>query len=109
MFRHVRLWNIPDKRVVHWTLLPAQNSPQISPADGNLITAVNFCDDGRKVTVGTFDGRFFIYSDSLQYEVGNEVNRMGNTRILFVIDSDECWRERWKSKSSVEKKKTKTS
>ncbi|CAF0879556.1 unnamed protein product [Rotaria sp. Silwood1] len=65
---HVRLWNIPDKRVVHWTLIPAQASSQITAAEANLITAVNFCDDGRRVTVGTFDGRFLFYTDSLQYD-----------------------------------------
>ncbi|UJR20818.1 hypothetical protein I4U23_023930 [Adineta vaga] len=65
---HVRLWNIPDKRVLHWSLIPAQASSQISAAHANLITAVNFCDDGRKVTVGTFDGRFLVYSDSLEYD-----------------------------------------
>ncbi|CAF1483236.1 unnamed protein product [Adineta steineri] len=65
---HVRLWNIPDKRVVHWTLIPAQASSQITAAQANLITAVNFCDDGRKVTVGTFDGRFLLYTDSLRYD-----------------------------------------
>ncbi|CAF1455193.1 unnamed protein product [Adineta ricciae] len=65
---HVRLWNIPDKRVVYWSLIPAQASSQITAAQANLITAVNFCDDGRKVTVGTFDGRFLLYTDSLQYD-----------------------------------------
>lgn len=70
-FRHVRLWNIPDKRVVYWSLVSVQASPQIPVAQTNLITAVNFCDDGRKVTVGTFDGRFLLYSDSLQYEVND--------------------------------------
>ncbi|CAF1510829.1 unnamed protein product [Adineta ricciae] len=65
---HVRLWNIPDKRVVYWSLIPAQASSQIPAAHANLITAVNFCDDGRKVTVGTFDGRFLVYNDSLQYD-----------------------------------------
>jgi len=69
LYRHVRLWNIPDKRVVYWTLIPAQASSQITAAQANLITAVNFCDDGRKVTVGTFDGRFLLYTDSLQYDV----------------------------------------
>ena len=69
LLRHVRLWNIPDKRVVYWTLIPAQASSQITAAQANLITAVNFCDDGRKVTVGTFDGRFLLYTDSLQYDV----------------------------------------
>jgi hypothetical protein len=68
-FSHVRLWNIPDKRVVYWTLIPAQPSSQITAAQANLITAVNFCDDGRKVTVGTFDGRFLLYNDSLKYDV----------------------------------------
>jgi len=68
-FRHVRLWNIPDKRVVYWSLIPAQASSQITAAQANLITAVNFCDAGQKVTVGTFDGRFLLYTDSLQYDV----------------------------------------
>jgi hypothetical protein len=68
-YRHVRLWNIPDKRVVYWSLIPTQVSSQIPVAEANLITAVNFCDDGRKVTVGTFDGRFLLYTNSLQYDV----------------------------------------
>ena len=72
---HVRLWNIPDKRVVYWTLIPSQVSSQITAAQANLITAVNFCDDGRKVNVGTFDGRFLLYTDSLQYDVKTKGQR----------------------------------
>ncbi|CAF4589775.1 unnamed protein product, partial [Rotaria sp. Silwood1] len=78
---HVRLWNIPDKRVVYWTSIPTQASSTITAAapQGNLITAVNFCDDGRKVIVGTFDGRFLLYTDSLQYDtVMNIGDKHGN-------------------------------
>jgi hypothetical protein len=92
-YRHVRLWNIPDKRVVYWTLIPAQASSQITAAQANLITAVNFCDDGRKVTVGTFDGRFLLYTDSLQYDV-----RIFSFRFFSIIylcalfvDCHEYW------------------
>lgn len=84
-FSHVRLWNIPDKRVVHWTLIPAQASSQITAAQANLITAVNFCDEGRKVTVGTFDGRFLLYTDSLQYDVSSV--RMAHLIVVDVLRS----------------------
>ena len=80
-FRHVRLWNIPDKHVVYWTLIPAQASSQITAAQANLITAVHFCDEGRKVCVGTFDGRFLLYNDSLQYDVS--ITDVKNVRDLF--------------------------
>jgi hypothetical protein len=50
-------------------LIPAQASSLITAAQANLITAVHFCDEGRKVCVGTFDGRFLLYNDSLQYDV----------------------------------------
>lgn len=33
---------------------------------------MNFCDEGRRVTVGTFDGRFLFYSDTLQYDVNTD-------------------------------------
>lgn len=81
---HVRLWNIPDKRVVYWSLVPVQASPLIPVAQTNLITAVNFCDEGRKVVVGTFDGRFLLYTDSLQYEVGRK-RLIGKARDIFLM------------------------
>jgi len=83
-FRHVRLWNIPDKRVVSWSLIPIQASSQIPVAEANLITAVNFCDDGRKVTVGTFDGRFLLYNNSLQYDV-RRILLFFSLKIFFFV------------------------
>ena len=89
-FRHVRLWNIPDKRVVYWTLIPAQASSLITAAQANLITAVHFCDEGRKVTVGTFDGRFLLYNDLLQYDVSGKIaGEMPSGRSIAFSDSDE--------------------
>lgn len=91
LFRHVRLWNIPDKRVVYWTLIPAQASSLITAAQANLITAVHFCDEGRKVTVGTFDGRFLLYNDLLQYDVSSIIF-MKNSISFLSSDGDE---HRW--------------
>lgn len=84
-FRHVRLWNIPDKRVIYWTLIPSQASSQIAAAQANLITAVNFGDDGRKVNVGTFDGRFLLYTDALQYDVSVEKRPRKKSSDSFVF------------------------
>ncbi|CAF0896212.1 unnamed protein product, partial [Didymodactylos carnosus] len=64
---HVRLWHIPDKKVIYWNQIQAQTN-STSATNGNLITAINFCDDGKKVIVGTFDGRFIVYTDSLVYD-----------------------------------------
>jgi len=55
----IRLWNIPDKKVALW-----------NEVDGptKLITAANFCQNGKFAVVGTYDGRCIFYStDQLKY------------------------------------------
>ncbi|XP_057659565.1 WD repeat-containing protein 44 isoform X1 [Diorhabda carinulata] len=55
----LRLWNIPDKKVAVW-----------NEVEGNtkLITAANFCQNGKFAVVGTYDGRCIFYiTDQLKY------------------------------------------
>ncbi|GIY45200.1 hypothetical protein CDAR_218112 [Caerostris darwini] len=55
----LRLWNIPDKKVTLWNELDGQTK---------LITAVNFCQNGKIAIVGSYDGRcIFYYTDQLKY------------------------------------------
>lgn len=55
----IRLWSIPDKRVVLWNEVEGQP---------NLITAANFCQNGKYTVVGTYDGRCIFYeTDQLKY------------------------------------------
>ena len=48
----LRLWNIPDKKVTLWNELDGQTK---------LITAVNFCQNGKIAIVGSYDGRCIFY------------------------------------------------
>ncbi|XP_076759475.1 WD repeat-containing protein 44 isoform X2 [Xylocopa sonorina] len=55
----LRLWNIPDKKVAVW-----------NEVDGHtkLITAANFCQNGKFAVVGSYDGRCIFYNtDQLKY------------------------------------------
>ncbi|XP_071033572.1 WD repeat-containing protein 44 isoform X2 [Parasteatoda tepidariorum] len=55
----LRLWNIPDKKVTLWNELDGQTK---------LITAVNFCQNGKIAIVGSYDGRcIFYYTEQLKY------------------------------------------
>ncbi|XP_064100481.1 WD repeat-containing protein 44-like isoform X1 [Macrobrachium nipponense] len=55
----LRLWSIPDKRVVLWNEVEGQ---------ANLITAANFCQNGKFTVVGTYDGRCIFYeTEQLKY------------------------------------------
>ncbi|XP_019763195.2 WD repeat-containing protein 44 isoform X2 [Dendroctonus ponderosae] len=55
----LRLWNIPDKKVAVWN--EVEGNPK-------LITAANFCQNGKFAVVGTYDGRCIFYStDQLKY------------------------------------------
>ncbi|XP_050294204.1 WD repeat-containing protein 44 isoform X2 [Anthonomus grandis grandis] len=55
----LRLWNIPDKKVAVWN--EVEGNPR-------LITAANFCQNGKFAVVGTYDGRCIFYStDQLKY------------------------------------------
>lgn len=55
----LRLWNIPDKKVAVWNEIDG-------PA--KLITAANFCQNGKFAVVGSYDGRCIFYTtDQLKY------------------------------------------
>ncbi|KAJ6639179.1 WD repeat-containing protein 44 [Pseudolycoriella hygida] len=55
----LRLWNIPDKKVALWNELDGQTK---------LITAANFCQNGKFAVVGSYDGRCLFYNtDQLKY------------------------------------------
>ncbi|GAB6020560.1 hypothetical protein CHUAL_003240 [Chamberlinius hualienensis] len=55
----LRLWNIPDKKVALWNELDGQTK---------LITAANFCQNGKFAVVGTYDGRCVFYTtEQLKY------------------------------------------
>lgn len=55
----LRLWNIPDKKVAVWNEVDGQTK---------LITAANFCLNGKLAVVGSYDGRcIFYHTDNLKY------------------------------------------
>ncbi|XP_050533760.1 WD repeat-containing protein 44 [Daktulosphaira vitifoliae] len=55
----LRLWNIPDKKVAVWNEVEGQTK---------LITAANFCQNGKFAVVGSYDGRCIFYTtDQLRY------------------------------------------
>ncbi|XP_063706833.1 WD repeat-containing protein 44 isoform X4 [Culicoides brevitarsis] len=55
----LRLWNIPDKKVALWNEVDGQSK---------LITAANFCQNGKFAVVGSYDGRCLFYNtDQLKY------------------------------------------
>lgn len=55
----LRLWNIPDKKVALWNEVTGPNK---------LITAANFCQNGKFAVVGTYDGRcMFYHTEQLKY------------------------------------------
>lgn len=59
----LRLWNISDKKIISWNDLKNQNKQNY-----NFITAISFCQGGKTVAVGTFDGRCYLYhTEQLRY------------------------------------------
>nr|XP_023700595.1 WD repeat-containing protein 44-like [Paramormyrops kingsleyae] len=55
----LRLWNIPDKKVALWNEVDGQS---------RLITAANFCQNGKYAVIGTYDGRCIFYdTEHLKY------------------------------------------
>lgn len=55
----LRLWNIPDKKVAVWNEVDGKTK---------LITAANFCQNGKFAVVGSYDGRCIFYNtDQLKY------------------------------------------
>eukprot|EP01137_Pigoraptor_chileana_P010776 Opistho-2@4098 len=62
----LRLWNIPEKKVALWN--------EIVGSGANLITAANFCQNGKMAVVGTYDGRcVFFDTERLKYHTQIEV------------------------------------
>ncbi|XP_015108879.1 WD repeat-containing protein 44 isoform X1 [Diachasma alloeum] len=61
----LRLWNIPDKKVAVWNEVDGQTK---------LITAANFCQNGKFAVVGSYDGRCIFYNtDQLKYHTQIDV------------------------------------
>ncbi|XP_049785199.1 WD repeat-containing protein 44 [Schistocerca cancellata] len=61
----LRLWNIPDKKVAVWNELDGQTK---------LITAANFCQNGKFAVVGSYDGRCIFYTtEQLKYHTQIDV------------------------------------
>lgn len=55
----LRLWNIPNKKVFLWNEIDGRRQ---------LITAVNFCQNGKFAVIGTYDGRCLFYNtEQLKY------------------------------------------
>ncbi|KAI4871405.1 hypothetical protein NFI96_027831 [Prochilodus magdalenae] len=55
----LRLWNIPEKKVALWNEVDGQT---------RLITAANFCQNGKYAVIGTYDGRCIFYdTERLKY------------------------------------------
>jgi len=57
----LRLWNIPDKKIALWNEVSGTTK---------LITAANFCLNGRFAVVGTYDGRCIFYSTDVSEQFG---------------------------------------
>ncbi|XP_074061036.1 WD repeat-containing protein 44 [Macrotis lagotis] len=70
----LRLWNIPDKKVALWNEVDGQTK---------LITAANFCQNGKYAVIGTYDGRCIFYdTEHLKYHTQIHVrSTRGRNRI----------------------------
>jgi WD40 repeat protein len=54
----LRLWNISDKKVIHWNELSNTSN---GSNGSNFITAICFCQSGKTIAVGTYDGKCILY------------------------------------------------
>lgn len=69
----IRLWNIPDKKVALWN--------EVEGTGSNLITAANFCLNGKFAAVGTYDGRCIFYeTERLKYHTQWQVRALRNKK-----------------------------
>ena len=73
----LRVWNTSDKKVVLWNELANTNQ-----SSANFITAISFCQGGRTIAVGTYDGKCILY----QTEVSPPLWMSSNQSYSFI-----CW------------------
>ncbi len=56
----LRLWNISEKKVVLCNEIAKSNS-------SNFITALSFCQGGKTIAVGTFDGKCILFHTEVEF------------------------------------------
>lgn len=74
----LRLWNIPDKKVALWNEVDGQT---------RLITAANFCQNGKYAVIGTYDGRCIFY-DTEVLNCATSANTRCHYDLLSVFCND---------------------
>jgi len=76
----LRLWYVPTKKVKLWN--------EVDKNRNQLITAINFCEQGKKAVVGTYDGRIMFYdTEGLTYYTQKEmVSRTGRGKKVTGIE-----------------------
>jgi len=58
----LRLWSIDEKKIVRWNEINRNQSPNC------FITAICFCQEGKTIAVGTYDGKCVLFqTDHLKY------------------------------------------
>ncbi|KHJ46436.1 WD domain, G-beta repeat protein [Trichuris suis] len=71
----IRLWLIPEKKVVNWNELD----------EGQLVTAVTFVKNGELVAVGTYNGRCIFYTSDLLITCNDSRIRLYDVRDLTLV------------------------
>ncbi|RMC08136.1 hypothetical protein DUI87_15170 [Hirundo rustica rustica] len=71
----LRLWNIPDKKVALWNEVDGQTK---------LITAANFCQNGKYAVIGTYDGRCIFYDTEILVTSNDSRIRLYDLRDLSL-------------------------
>lgn len=78
----IRVWNIPEKKVALWN--------EVSAGANKLITAASYCQNGKFIVVGTYDGRVIFFStEQLKYHTTIHVqsSRSKNRRKITGIEA----------------------
>lgn len=73
----LRLWNIPDKKVALWNEVDGQT---------RLITAANFCQNGKYAVIGTYDGRCIFYDTEVCV-----CGKKNNKKKPLTLIPYSCW------------------
>ena len=73
----LRLWSIDEKKIVRWNEINRNQSPNC------FVTAICFCQEGKTIAVGTYDGKCVLY----QTDVNNFVFKQSRlqTKTFFLI------------------------